>query len=65
MRKRTGYIILYIILFVLTIYNFFSYSFCDYGKVNAETPKIEVLIEGIDEQPKGKIIGACGFYKGN
>jgi len=27
MRKRTGYIILYIILFVLTIYNFFLIVF--------------------------------------
>ncbi|EIC04504.1 hypothetical protein YSBL_1821, partial [Acetivibrio thermocellus YS] len=61
MRKRTGYII----LFVLTIYNFFSYSFYDCDKVNAQTPKIEVLIEGVDEQPKGKIIGVYGpFTKG-
>jgi len=47
MRKRTGYIILYIILFVLTIYNFFSYSFCDYGKVNAETPKLKFLSKAL------------------
>jgi len=39
------------------------YSF--YSIANAEEQNIQVLIEGVDEVPKGKLIGQCGpFTKG-
>jgi len=50
MRRRISYII----FFLLIIQNIFSYSFCGHGIANAQTPKVEVLIEGVDEEPKGK-----------
>jgi len=56
MRRRISYII----FFLLIIQNIFSYSFCGHGIANAQTPKVEVLIEGVDEEPKGKIIGVYG-----
>ena len=52
--------IIYILLSILIIQSIFIQGFYDYCIVNAETPKIEVLIEGIDETPKGKIIGTHG-----
>jgi len=42
MRRRISYII----FFLLIIQNIFSYSFCGHGIANAQTPKVEVLIEG-------------------
>lgn len=56
MRRR----IFYIIFFTLIIQNIFSYGFYGHGIANAQTPKVEVLIEGVDEEPKGKIIGVYG-----
>jgi len=50
MRRRISYII----FFLLIIQNIFSYSFCGHGIANAQTPKVEVLIEGV------KIIGVYG-----
>jgi len=51
MRRRISYII----FFLLIIQNIFSYSFCGHGIANAQTPKVEVLIEGVDEEPKSQI----------
>ncbi len=52
-------------MFALIIQNIFSFGFYAPDIVRAETLKIEVLIEGVDEEPRGKIIGEYGpFTKG-
>ncbi|GAB7086036.1 hypothetical protein [Marinifilum fragile] len=56
MRSR----IFYVIFLTLIIQNIFFFGFYSHSIVNAETPKVEVLIEGVDEKPKGRIIGVYG-----